>query len=109
MEEKAKDTPPQAVPPVEEKKDEKSRYGRVFSCGAHGVTDMDVAALKAHLETEHGVTSWSGKKQMVSHVDGRDYFSSVYEWTLTAGDGSDVVVIESAWAERAKDDPMRGS
>lgn len=70
--------------------------------------DVDLAIRQdviEHLKSAHGETSDnpSGVREMVSHLDGRDYYSGSFRWTFTNG----AVLLQSYWHERAEDDPMR--
>jgi len=62
-----------------------------------------VDKFKEHMTTVHGITKLCGKKEMISYLDGRDWYGITNRWTF-----GDVVVIESYRCARDKNDPMRG-
>ena len=43
---------------------------------------MTQSELPEHLTKEHGITDDSGKRSMLSHVDGRDFYDWTYQWTI---------------------------
>jgi hypothetical protein len=62
-------------------------------------------AVVEHLRTHHGETSDNpkGKRSMLSHIDGRDWYGGSYRWEFDCG----AVMTNSYRAERDKNDPMR--
>lgn len=75
---------------------------RDFTCQTCNSEAMQFGEIRKHLVDVHQ-SDGKGTKQMISHMDGRDWYGSVYRWAF-----GDVIVIESITAEREKDDPMRG-
>lgn len=80
----------------------------VFQCGHPDCKDKDAVVLeefKHHAFSVHGLKSdqFKGRKQMVMHLDGAQYFQSTYKWTLDSG----LEFHQLVKCARAKDDPMR--
>lgn len=44
--------------------------------------DFDFAAFSAHLRDKHGIIDTKGKRTMTMHLDGYDFYSSVYDWEI---------------------------
>ena len=65
---------------------------------------MTAKEMSDHLKMAHGfIGQVEGRRKMLEHVDGRDFYWPVYEWTF---DGA-VKVRQKLMASRDKDDPMR--
>jgi len=80
----------------------------LFSCGHDDCKDKDAMVFeefKHHLFTQHSLKAdqLKGKKQMVMHMDGTQWHSSTYDWTLDSG----LKFTQFVKMARAKDDPMR--
>jgi hypothetical protein len=80
----------------------------VFQCGHPDCQKLDAMVLeefKHHAFSVHGLKSdqFKGKKQMVMHLDGSQWFSSTYKWTLDSG----LEFSQFTKMARSKDDPMR--
>ena len=60
---------------------------------------------KVHLETVHGITQFQGMKEMIMHMDGRDWYESQYHWKIPKGDET-VELIQSVRTQRSKRDKM---
>lgn len=78
----------------------------VFSCDScKDCKEMEVEEFKKHLLDVHGITNEQikGKKQMISHMDATEWFSSVYKWTLESG----LSFHQSTIHPRSKHDMMR--
>jgi hypothetical protein len=72
----------------------------VFFCCDQEFTQKEVIS---HLKEVHSVdTSKPATRRMTSHIDGRDFYGSTYEWTF-----GDLKVKQSVSNPRAKNDPMR--
>lgn len=66
-------------------------------------TTFTQAEIVEHLKTVHNVEQpIQGKRRMVQHLDGREWFQSNYEWTV-----GDLVLRQNVRMERADDDIMR--
>lgn len=82
------------------------KSSNLFLCHEHqDLEPMNFSDFKVHLVSKHDVRpdQINGTKQMMSHIDGRDYFTSIYEITLTNG----LKFTQSITSERAADDMMR--
>jgi hypothetical protein len=44
--------------------------------------DIDHDAFIPHLKDKHGIIEMKGTRQMDMHVDGSDFVSSIYTWTI---------------------------
>lgn len=80
----------------------------VFTCGHSDCKKLDSMVFqefKHHLFEVHNLKSdqLKGKKQMMMHMDGQQWFSSQYEWALETG----LKFYEFTKMARAKDDMMR--
>ena len=75
---------------------------RNFTCQTCNSDAMSFEEIRKHLAEVHQ-SDGKGTKQMISHIDGRDFYSTAYQWTFP----DDVIVIESITKKREKDDPMR--
>lgn len=42
--------------------------------------------FKQYLQDKHGITDLRGRKTMISHVDGSDFFASTYRWEIAGKD-----------------------
>jgi len=74
----------------------------IFTCQTcNDGKDMTRAEAIEHIKAVHAVANMKATRQMTAHMDGRDYFGSVYEWTF---DG-DVKLTEAVTTERDKNDP----
>ena len=74
------------------------------TCG--GTEDMSIHDIKAHLLEEHNIdiNKIMCNKKMISHMDGRDWYSSVYEYEFKSD--PPVTVTVSQWNKRDKNDIM---
>ncbi len=80
----------------------------IFQCGHADCRKLDAMVFeefKHHAFAVHGLKSdqFKGKKQMMMHMDGAQWYSSTYEWTLDSG----LKFHQFCKMARAKDDPMR--
>lgn len=59
--------------------------------------EMDVEALKVHMQTVHGVDvlATQGTREMLMHMDGRDFYQSNFRWTVGG-----VIFTEIDWQPR---------
>lgn len=75
-----------------------------YVCETHNLV-MDTEAMREHLKSVHGIDASQTKceRQMVSHLDGRDWFSTTYRNVFPDG----TVIMSSVVSKRAKDDMMR--
>ncbi len=66
--------------------------------------EFDQDGIAHHLKSAHGIIAKTtkGERRMVQHIDGRDFFSSHYEWTF-----GDVKLYQLVHIERDDDDMMR--
>lgn len=97
-------------PQMTEKEEEDLRKNpmNVFSCGhkdCEKLNAMVFEEFKHHLFSVHNLKhdQLKGKKQMTMHMDGAQWHSSVYKWTLDTG----LEFTQSITMARAKDDMMR--
>lgn len=70
--------------------------------------EMTHDQMKAHIQEKHGLdpAKTKGMKSMLLHMDGRDWFSYQWQWTLN-GEKENVVLTQSTISPRAEDDMMR--
>lgn len=76
-----------------------------FRCSCENHNDMQFEDFKKHLADAHGLKSndeLSGKREMMSHVDGARWYSSTYKWTLKNG----LTFTEYFESSRSKSDLM---
>lgn len=73
-----------------------------FECCGAVFTSYE--AIKAHLETAHGIDLSTQKfsRKMVSHLDAQSYYSSVYAFSCDKVSFTKIAIVE-----REPDDPMR--
>lgn len=97
-------------PEMTEAKEEELRKNPInlFACGHPDCKKKDSMVFeefKHHLFSIHGLKSdqLQGKKQMMMHMDGAQWYSYNYEWTLNSG----LKFNQFTKQARAKDDPMR--
>jgi hypothetical protein len=97
-------------PEMTESEEEELRKNpvNVFQCGhpdCQKLDSMNFAAFKNHCAEVHNLSAdqLKGKKQMMMHMDGTQWYSSTYEWTLEGG----LKFHQFCKNARAKDDPMR--
>lgn len=66
---------------------------------------MELKEFKEHLASVHGIdaTNFKGRKQMVMHMDGADWYASNFKWTLEGG----LIFHQHVQNARGKSDPMR--
>jgi hypothetical protein len=64
-------------------------------------TKFTRAEIIEHLKEVHQITDMKGRREMISHIDGQRWYSSVYRWHF-----GDVAVTESHYDTRDKDDLM---
>lgn len=64
---------------------------------------MEIDGFIEHMKTVHGLEKekLQGQKQMVMHLDGKDWYASTYQWTF-----GDVSVIENSRYERDEESRM---
>lgn len=90
----------------EQEEDLRKNPIHLFRCGeCKEANEMEFKEFKEHLLSVHTLKAdqLKGKKQMVLHMDGAQWYSSTYEWTLEVG----LKFTEFFQKARAKDDPMR--
>lgn len=80
----------------------------VFLCGCDECKDKDAVGFeefKHHLFQSHKLKhdQLKGKKQMMMHMDGTQWHSSTYKWTLETG----LEFTQFTKHARSLDDPMR--
>jgi len=97
-------------PEMSESEEEELRKNpiNVFQCGHPDCKDKDSMVLeefKHHAFSVHGLKAdqFKGKKQMVMHLDGYQWYAYTYEWTLDSG----LKFHQFIKMARKKDDPMR--
>ncbi len=62
---------------------------------------IEAAKVNEHLENVHGIKEMKGRKQMLCHMDGADWFQSDYEYTI-----GDVKLNQSIRCKRNEEDRM---
>lgn len=97
-------------PEMTEKEEEDLRQNpvNVFRCGCKDCKQLDAMVFeefKHHLFAVHNLKSdqLKGKKQMTLHMDGEQWFSSTYQWTLETG----LEFTQSITMARERGDMMR--
>ena len=78
-----------------------------YTCQSCNGEAVDFETIKHHMEEVHklDLTTQKFSQQMTSHMDGRDWYGSVYR--MTAQDTEPpVIVIKSATYKRSKKDAM---
>jgi hypothetical protein len=66
--------------------------------------EMSPAQVLAHLHDVHGLERGAkAVRSMVSHIDGRDFYSSRFKWEFFP----DIVLLQETQNNRGADDPMR--
>ena len=66
-------------------KAEERRYGCFWTClNCAGHPEFEHAAMMKHVQEVHGINpkTMKGKRQMTIHMDGKDFYSSQFEWEL---------------------------
>ena len=65
---------------------------------------MNQKQFMEHLKTVHNIDGENikGTRKMIMHMDGRDWYSSEYLWTLESG----VIFTQYCKNKRSKNDPM---
>ena len=79
----------------------------VYACQNCNSVGMEYADFVNHLKIVHGLTNLhiKVKREMTSHLDGRDWYQSNYRMTIP-GD-PEIIVLLSVTNQREKNDPMR--
>ena len=79
----------------------------LWKCETCGSQQMSYAEMKEHLKTAHAmnVDGLKGKRQMLMHMDARDWFSFRWQWTFETLNGP-ITVLNETVSPRAKNDPM---
>ena len=97
-------------PEMSEQEEEDLRRNPInlFQCGhpdCKGKDAVNFEEFKHHLFSAHGLKSdqLKGKKQMVMHLDGAQWYSYQWSWVLDIGLKFDQFTKNT----RRKDDPMR--
>lgn len=91
-----------------EENDLRSNPINIFKCGCkecEKLEPMVFEEFKHHLFTTHNLKAdqLKGKKQMTMHMDGAQWFSYDYTWTLETG----LVFYQHVMMARSKSDQMR--
>lgn len=82
------------------KKKQEDTSFNVWSCCDNSFTHEEVMK---HLEEVHGLQRpLKGSREMIQHIDGREYFQSDYKWTI-----GELVLYQSVRSVRDEDDMMR--
>lgn len=61
------------------------RFGSFWQCpNCEGNPEFEHAAMMKHIQKVHGIDPKhvTGKRNMLMHLDGADYYSSQYEWEI---------------------------
>lgn len=80
------------------------KHSRDFYCETCGIKEpMTIAAMKAHLESAHGLTGrLAGKRGLVMALDGEGFYQNNYEWNFPG----DVKITEVSSGEREKNEKL---
>ncbi len=87
------------------KKEEPRKFGSFWKClTCAEEPEFEHKDAMAHFKEVHGIDTKTakGNKSMLMHMDGRDWFSWDYEWTI-----GDIKAVQHTVTERAADDMMR--
>lgn len=66
-------------------KSKKTKSSNIWKCmSCQGNPEFEHAAAMEHVQKVHGIdpTKIRGKKTMVMHCDGADFYSSTFEWLM---------------------------
>ena len=58
-----------------------TKESNIWHCNECNV-DIEHADFPAHLKEKHGITDAKGKRSMVMHADGADFYSWTWEWEI---------------------------
>lgn len=69
------------------KKKEVKEYNICTCLSCEGNPEFDHPEMMKHLSEKHGIDSKSSKgtREMLMHMDGEDFYTWRYKWTLDAG------------------------
>jgi len=87
------------------KKKTERRFGSWWVCPTCANAEFDQSEMRAHFRDAHGIdsTTTKGTRVMLSHLDGSDWFSWNYEWTIAG-----MKFLQSTCTKRTKSTAWRG-
>lgn len=78
-----------------------------FQCLAcKDLAAMERPAFLEHIKAVHGYERAQSRRQLIQALDGSDWYSNAFEWTIPTPSG-DIKAIQSDTGPRGKHDPMR--
>lgn len=81
------------------------RSSNRWVCVTCNSKSMTQNKMKSHLDSDHGISGdLKGSRQMLIHIDGRDFFASDYNWVFETNKG-EVNAVQKTVTPRAKRRP----